>query len=315
MDNEGLYLEYDELILELYLGSSSAVTSTEANLSNKTVDAGGDIYDIDQAPKIGDVIYQAGNVAIVIAIPSAGKVQIDQTGAENPIVDGPCEILNSPTVPRAVGEELIKEAMDKIDEATGQFFNKRTGTFQIEGDNIPVMWFPVPIIEITKLVINSTDLELDEGEDKDFVAFKGRQRPQDDRRNPRIKLNVGRGRDSIYVAPLTTRVFAKNTLTTIEGSFGFLEPDGSTPRLIKKATKLITIGQINKPITETAGTEDTGPLKRLKVDLHEEEFFELKSEGNVGAFYGDAEVEAILAKYKTPIRISGSVRWRPYDLY
>ena len=317
MDNTGLYLSYEELIAELYQGSAAKVTAADLTLSNKTTDVGGDIYDhaaISPAPAIGDVLYAGGYTAEIIAIPAANKVQINKTGAANKIPNGIVKLLKAPTLPKPVGEDYIKDAMDYIDEHTGQFFNKRSGVFEIEGNNAPIMHFPVPIIEIDELIINSLDQELLEGEDKDFVAFKGRAMPQDDRRNPRIKLNVGRGRESIFVG-VTNRIFAKNTLTRITGSFGFLEPDGSTPRLIKRAVKILAIGKINQPITKTAGTGDVGPVKKIKVDLHEKEFFEPTSNKEVGSqvLSGSEEVDLIIAKFRTPIRISGSFLRSPYE--
>lgn len=317
MDNEGLYVTYEELIAELYQGSASQVTASDLTLSNKVVDAGGDIYDFtpaSPAPAIGDIVYAGGATAEIKALPAAGKIQINKTGVANKIPLGIVKLLKAPLVGKEAGENYIKDAMDYIDEQTGQFFNKRNGEFQLEGNNSPVLFFPVPIIEIEELIINSLDQELLEGEDKDFVAFKGRQMPQDDRRNPKIKLNVGRGRDSIFVG-VTGRVFAKNTLTHITGSFGFLEADGSTPRLIKRATKILAIGKLNQPIVKTAGVGDVGPVKKIKVDLHEKEFFEPTSNKEVGSqvLSGSEEVDIILAKYRTPIRISGSFLRSPYE--
>lgn len=317
MDNTGNYLSYEELIGELYFGQSSKVTSSDLTLSAKAVDVGGDKYTFagSPAPAVGDVVYQAGYVAEIIALPSLTEIQINKTGVANKIANGVVKLLKAASLPKAQAEELILDAMQFIDDQTGQFFNKRSGTFQIEGENSPTMFFPVPIIEITSLVINSTDTELFEGEDKDFFAFKGRRQPTDDRRNPRIKLNVGRGRDSIFTGSISNRVFAKHSLTTIEGAFGFLEADGTTPRPIKKATKILVIQQLNKPIATSAGSGDTGPLKKIKVDLHEKEFFEPTSNKEAGSqvISGSEEVDEIMAKYRTPIRISGSFMRSPYE--
>lgn len=316
MDNTGNYISYDELIVELFQGASTKVTAVAITLSGKTVDAGGDIYDFAAGPipKIGDVIEQAGESDIIKAFPTPTKIQLTKTGVDQKIVNGLANLLHSDSVPKKKGELLIKQSMDMLDSATGQFFNKRTGLFDLEGENNPVLWFPVPIIEITELIINSTETELLEGEDKDFVAFKGRAMPADDRRNPKIKLNVGRGRDSIFTGS-TSRVFTKGTLTHITGSFGFLEPDGSTPPLIKKATLILAITEINKPIVSTAGNSETGPLKRVKVDLHEKEFFELKeqTENSSGKTSGSTEVDRIISMYRTPIRLGGSFQRLPYE--
>ncbi len=312
MDNIGPYTTYDELIVAFFLSKTASVVKIgDVTLSNKTADAGGDIYDFTPAAplvKAGDVVNQLGKSAIVKAV-LTGPDRIQVTETPSDIDNSVVEILRSTKLPRFLGEDLILSAMDFMDEQTGQVFNKRTFTssspLKLEGNNTPTMWFPVPIISIAKLLINSTDLELTEGEDDDFVVFNGRVRPQDDRRNPRIKLNVGRGRDSIFVGG-SSRLFSINSLTHIEGDFGFLEPDGSTPRLIKKAIHALVARDVNKPSTASAASAGQGPRKRLKVDLHEEEFFELRSTTRVNKS-GIAEVDQIIAKFMTPIRIQGSI--------
>lgn len=311
-DNIGQYLSYGQLLLEMKLAGNTKVTCTDITLSNKTVDAGGDIYDYvtTGALKIGDVITQAGEVDCVKEIFTApDKVRVEKTGAENPIVNGPAEFIHAETIPKAKANQLIQQAMDLIDESTGQFFNKRDGSFPLKGRNTPLMHFPVPIIEITELKINSTDTVLTEGEDNDYVVFSGRRSPGDDRKNPKIELNLGNGGGSIYTGSITSRRFLQNALTHFTGSFGYLEPDGSTPLLIQRATAILVMKDINEPIGSSLSvTAGTGPLKRLKVDLHEQEFFENSSnkESVKSTASGDAEVDRIIALYRTPIRVGGS---------
>ena len=314
-DNTGDYVTYGELLQELYLADSTLVTASDITLSNKTVDAGGDIYEYTMAsgsPLVGDVISQAGETDCIIEIlTTPNRIRIEKTDAENLIANGTAKLLHSDKVYKKRGLELIHQAMDFIDEKTGQFFNKRTGTFDIEGNNTNTLFLNVPIIEITKFLINSSDVEISEGIDYDFVAFKGRARPQDNRRNPMIKLNFGRARNSIYANSLTNRYFARGTFQTIEGSFGFLEPDGTTPSLIKKATLILALRDVNAPLAGSSTSGTVGPLKRQKVDLHEEEFFELKGQTSKGTLSGNEEVDRIIANYKSPIGIGGSFKRLP----
>lgn len=311
-DNTGNYIEYEELIGEMLEDSSPLVSSEETTLSAKVVDAGGDVYTFTSgSPQLNDVVYQGGELAVVIGFPSGTQIQIDRTDVENTIVNGPAKFVRSAQLTKRRAESMIKSKMQFVDRATRQFFNKRTGTFEIEGSNTPVMYFPVPIIEITSLVINSTDSILTEGDDFDFVAFKGRELPTDDRKNPRIKLNVGRGRDSIFIGSISNRVFARNTLTTVVGSFGYLEADGSTPEGIKDAMKLLIFDTLNNPYSSSGGSGEsaTGPLRRIKVDLHEKEFFApttSSSSDSRSSLSGIHEVDVLLAQYKSPLVIGGS---------
>ena len=147
---------------------------------------------------------------------------------------------------------------------------------------------------------------------KSLVSFNGRAVPQDDRRNPRIKLNVGKSRTSIFAGNMTTRMFIQKTLSTIPGDFGFLDPDGNTPRLIKKVTKFLALKEANTPLSSSASASATGPLKRTRVDLHEQEFFESKAATHIGSLTGDLgspEMDKILNRFKRPIRISGSIKF------
>ena len=314
MDNIGPYLKYDEFITELKLsGSNVVIKIRDITLGGKTADPGGAIFTYtvtSDIVKVGDVINQLGRSAIVVTVLTGpNRIQLeDISDGTTDVVNGDAEILRADSIPRFRGEEIILTAMDLIDEHTGQFFNKRSGVFQLEGANHPTMWFPVPIIDITELLINSTDLTLKEGEDFDFFAFKGRSEPQDDRRNPRIKLNVGRGRDSIFTGSITNRIFAKDTLSTFTGSFGFLQLDGSTPSLITRATLILSAKEINQSSVSSDLTSGTGPVRRRKVDLHEKEFFENKGSTARGSQTGIPEVDRIITKFHTPIRVGGSIQ-------
>jgi len=309
-DNTGDYITYDELISELYIGDSTLVVSSDITLTNKTVDANGDTYEYTMAsgtPLINDVIFQSGESDIIKEVlTTPDRIRIEKTGAENLIANGTAKLLHSDKVYKKRGLQLISQSMNFIDSQTNQFFNCRQGTFEIQGNNTPVLFFSIPIIEITKLLINNTDVELVEGPDYDYVAFKGRTPPQDDRRNPHIQLNFGKTRNSIYSGVMTNKVFYKNAYSTIEGSFGFLEEDGTTPSLIKKATMLLTLNEVNNPLNGIVSSGVTGPLKRRKVDLHEEEFFELKGQTSTGSISSIPEVDRIITMYRSPLRIGGS---------
>lgn len=312
MDNLGPYITYGDLLLELSDGGSPRVRRTFVTLTNKVANLSGDLFDYSvapgvPAPQIGDVIEQAGFTEIVteiLTIPS--RLRVEHTGSLNGIANGSVALLHADSMPRRRGEGLVRDAMARIDLDTGQFFNRRTGKFELEGNNSPLLHLMVPIIEVTQLLINGTDLELFEGEDYDFIAYKGRAEPQDDRRNPKIKLNVRN--DSIFSGVFTNRVFLKDTRTTVEGSFGYLEPDGSTPRLIQKAVKRLVVRDLENPTASDAASSSRGGLRRLKVDLHEKEFFELRNTSNAFQPSDDQEYNHIVAHFRRPLIASGSFR-------
>lgn len=310
MDNTGNYITYGELLLELRVGGSSKVKASSITLSNKVADPAGDIYDYsvasgDPTPLVGDVVLQAGYTdCIAELLTTPNRLRIQNTAPVNPIQNGTSQLLHSDEVTKNRGESLIQLSMAKIDRETGQFFNRRSGVFQIEGNNSPVLFLNVPIIEIRSLKINGTEQELIEGKLNDFIALKGRSQPQDDRWNPRIKLNTRT--DNIFSGVFTNRVFLKDTFTEIDGDFGFLEADGRTPLLIKDAAFIDVIDGIENPTAQTSGTPTTGSLKRLKVDLHEQEFFEPKGQSQAFQASTDEAFNRIMAQYRRPILIGGS---------
>jgi hypothetical protein len=61
-DNTGNYIDYSDVIAELYFSNSSKVSSSDLTLSNKAVDPGGDKYDFagSPAPEVGDVLIRNG---------------------------------------------------------------------------------------------------------------------------------------------------------------------------------------------------------------------------------------------------------------
>ncbi len=312
MDNAGPYITYSELLLELAAGKSAKVKVSAISLSNKTTDIAGDLYEYsvasgDPAPKVGDVIAQAGFVeCIKELLTTPNRLRVQNTGLLNQIQNGPAQLLHSDDVPKSRGEALVRLSMARVDRETGQFFNKRSGIFQFEGNNSPILFLNVPIIEIRSLKINSTEQELIEGKLNDFLALKGRTEPQDDRWNPRIKLNTRT--DNIFSGAFTNRVFLKDTFTEIDGDFGFLEADGSTPLLIKEATLIDVIDSVENPEAQAAGEPTTGSLKRLKVDLHEQEFFEPKGQSQVFQASTNERFNRIMSQYRRPILIGGSFR-------
>lgn len=312
MDNVGPYVTYGELLLELALGKSAKVKVSAITLTNKTTDTLGDVYDFtvgsgNPTPKPGDVIEQAGYTGCVKEILTApDRLRVQNTGTENSVQNGLAQLLHSDDVPKSRGEALVRLSMARIDRETGQFFNKRSGVFQFEGNNSQVLFLNVPIIEIRSLKINSTEQELIEGKLDDFLALKGRTEPQDDRWNPRIKLNTRT--DNIFSGAFTNRVFLKDTFTEIDGDFGFLEADGGTPLLIKEAALIDAIDAIESPEAQAAGEPTTGSLKRIKVDLHEQEFFEPKGQSQVFQASTNERFNRIMAQYRRPILIGGSFR-------
>jgi len=303
MDNEGAYITYQGLLLQLF-PSTFVSYKSKLTLSNKTVNTF-DHADHTFAPAVNDIVTQGVYAQRVAAIPSATKVELeDATNFEN----GDAMIFRST---KTIEELTILRsfAMQRVDLWTGQWFNKRTlSPVNIEGNNTPMFHFCVPIIEITSFILNS-EIELITDE---YKVFDSRTLP-DDRRNPKIMLVTGG--TSIFENSHTTRFFVKGYTSVLEGSWGFLEEDGSTPDAIRWLTGRWAARQLTldrNPLESSAQQK-----KKEKTDLHEIEWDTV--EETAGAqiqtrMSGDPEMDRIIQMYKAPIAMGGTMPSvpRPY---
>lgn len=202
------------------------------------------------------------------------------------------------------------EAMAFIDRHTRQWFNARPVTMKVTGNNSTLFQLNVPIISIEYVKLNGDLNPLDV-----TTYHYGVSRTQpDDRRNPKILMV----RQNIDILTLEPRVFLSERVTEIKGVFGFLEEDGTTPLMIQRAVlKLAVMRAINDPGTaglHSAGATQKGAIKRERTDLHETEYFNpneaagSRNSGGVGTgLSGDDEIDDIIAAYRSPALIGGSI--------
>ena len=194
-----------------------------------------------------------------------------------------------------------------IDEATGQFFDQRYFTLYFDGMNADTFFLPFPIIEVEEFKINDSENALDSSE---YVVYN-RYYP-DDRRNPKISLKSSQTRniyDPSYVfdGPLLLHGMLN---CSIKGKFGFVEADGSTPALIKRAVlKLISLDLT--PVTTPGGTEPaiTGSLIEERTVDH---WYRLGGttqapNGYTWTASGDREIDMIIKMYRAPIKLGTTV--------
>ena len=294
-----MYISYAELLCELSISGDPLITATDTTLTGFTPDAGGDKFTFNGgSPLVTDALCQAGFSAEIIDI-SGAVLQINTTGAATKIVNGDAEVLHSDSVPKARGELEILAQMEFIDQWTRQWFEPRSKTIRLEGKNSNVVFLRVPIISISEIRLNDT---VDAADLTQFEIYTG----VDNRRNPRIKLRSGVR--NIFTATLG-RTFRRATYSEFDGSYGFVEEDGSTPLLIKKATLILTANHLKVPAGAGSSLAGVGAKKREKVDLHETEYFQPDDVSGAasGAISGDIEVDRILRMYRGPTGIGASI--------
>jgi hypothetical protein len=140
----------------------------------------------------------------------------------------------------------------------------------------------------------------------------------DDRRNPRIKL-VMEDDGSIYTQPfsygrygrLKFRKGRKNQI--ISGTFGFVEVDGSTPKLIQRALLKLVIEKLTENLYSSTGSATPdgappllGPLLEERTDGHQKKWGQAggalkpRAPGLTG-ITDDQEILDIIRLYKAPV--------------
>lgn len=196
-------------------------------------------------------------------------------------------------------EALLALCSTLIDEACGQWFEPRTIDAVFDGTGSSLLQLPVPIIEITSLRIND---EADELDPECYRAYTSRTLP-DDRRNPRIRL-------------LGDRCFNDDGYQNqaVSGTFGFLEPDNSTPAMIVRATIKLVLERIGTPAAGGTGsggstTGPVGPVVEEWTDGHKLKWATPKltdQRSGLISISSDPEVQLALRLYRRPISVRGT---------
>lgn len=202
-----------------------------------------------------------------------------------------------------------------VERACRQWFDPRVHTESLDGNDSDAIHLPIPIISIESMYINDSPTVLEEEYYKVYSSFG----IKDDRRNPRIKLVNYNPQHSIYrdygscwdyTSRLKFRRGRQNQ--TVNGVFGFVEPDMSTPLPIKHAlTKLVI-----EKLTSEYGADPsdappiiTGPVIVEQTDGHLLRFAFAGGEiarrrpGLVGITQ-DQEILDIFRLYRAPIGIA-----------
>lgn len=297
-DNTGAYISNAKFLNEF--AKAKELDFATVSLASRVVTvapAGTFTYTGDLVPEIGDWITQGDYLTQITAVAGSLITLQDVTN----IANGIAKIIKS-DLTLAEMNEFIAMSMAFVDRVTRQWFNARTLSYKSTGNNSRLMLLPVPIISISSIKLNDYTTLLA----TDYIAGNSRTIP-DDRRNPHVKL-VSNVSD---VLSCSDRVFRENRITQIDGTFGFLEPDGSTPLLIQKATNKLAVMYASKTAGESVVSNANGAIKREKTDLHEIEYFNPDSSNkhstlSGSGLSGDDEVDDILAMYKGPILIGGS---------
>lgn len=182
-----------------------------------------------------------------------------------------------------------------IEHMTGQWFSPKELTFDIDGNGSRVLWLNVPIISLTSLYIND---DFTNELDSSYYTVYNRIRPEDDRKNPRIKLK--RQSSSIFSSG-SNRVFQTGDLNQrLIGTFGYVEEDGSTPFIVKRA--ILTLIALTMDLKSDSEIDELSSGRRIEevTDRHRVRFANLYNEIQAWKPTGLTDVDNVLQSMRKP---------------
>jgi hypothetical protein len=188
----------------------------------------------------------------------------------------------------AIVERLTRQVFRVVDP----------GELTFDGNNSSILHFSLPLIEVTALKINGETTALDTDE---YRAFIGREEPQDDRKNPKIKLTpvtdtVWRTRPWMFVKGLDQKITAK---------WGYVEADDdSTPPAIIEVIKELVVLDLDNYFDKEGQPPSITAKKRERTDGHEIEWMETANNQRAVWTMIPRHLAEILAAYRAPFKIA-----------
>jgi len=194
-----------------------------------------------------------------------------------------------------------------IDRLCRQWFESRPLTILMDGNGADTLWLPVPIITVSALYINGDFDPVSQPLDPAYYeVFNSRTTP-DDRKNPKVQLKHEK-RDLFEKVlwdeyPIFTKGQRNQKLV---GNFGYTEPDGSTPLLIKRAVlKLISKSLAAMYAGWPALPAPSAPVSKEVTDGHSIEYaISTTASSGLMGLTGDPEIVQIVRMYTGPMSVA-----------
>lgn len=200
---------------------------------------------------------------------------------------------------------LILAWQNWIDHYCRQWFEPREMTWDRDGNGTTLMQLPVPIISLESLYVNRDfDNALDVSRYKVYAGRGGGE--GDDRKNPRIKIlttsnSIFDGTGDLDSGGLIFQVGEKNQ--RLVGTFGYVEPDGSTPRPVALALLKLVVRSARAGLLGNTSSLPTGPVIEEETDRHRKKYADTVGAGGTASTSGDPEVDMFLAAFRGPLLI------------
>lgn len=197
-----------------------------------------------------------------------------------------------------------------IDRACRQWFEPRYLDGKIDGNGTRVLWLMAPIIGVDELYMNG-DFDNAVNSDAYEVYNNLGSGLKDDRRNPKIAISDQYTSTDLYrrLAHGSDLTFADGRKNQqIKGTFGYVEQDGSTPGLIRRAVLKMVVKQLGAASPLSPPPAPAGPVIGETTDGHTIRYASMVGGRKIGTagITGDSEVEGIIQLYRAPRAIEVS---------
>ncbi len=224
--------------------------------------------------------------------------------------------LDQATYPDPLVLATIKTWQQFIERACRQWFYPQELELELDGTDSDSIHFGVPVISISELRLNGDTAALNPSY---YKIYSNLYTPTD-RHNPRVKLvDQSYSHRDIYTSPdkqgrLWFRKGRKNQY--VKGVFGYVEPDGGPPLLIKRALTKLVVEKLSKPVFVDPMNPPVMPPPLMAgvileewTDGHKIKYAqsggELKARApGLAGITDDPEVLGILRMYKAPIGVA-----------
>jgi hypothetical protein len=193
---------------------------------------------------------------------------------------------------------------DWFEHHTGLWFHPRELELLLDGNGSRVMWLSVPIIELTEVYIND---DFTNALSTDEYTVYNRYFPEDDRKNPRVKLKRSTG--DIFSGSSNQVFQTGDQNQKLVGTFGFVEEDGSVPFAVKRAIMTLIAVTASNMADGDIDAMRRGLVTEEVTDRHRIAFTDLADEIGVWSPTGWREVDMALQMYRRPASIKMARSW------
>jgi hypothetical protein len=193
--------------------------------------------------------------------------------------------------------KLLAAAELLVEQYTGNFFRSVSAELTMNGNNGDTLFLPFPIISVTSLKINNGGVALDASK---YRVYNGRAAPNDDRANPKIQLITS---DISIFTALRVRTFSEGYDQRVDGSWGYLESDGSVPVGVRDAVVEIVMLNAEKKWPPLIGRGYAGPITREQVDRHSQSFGAVGFARYTARSVLPMHIQQVLDPYRAPVRL------------